>query len=422
MGSGRPGGRNAYADKALDPKYDWQKFEYQYRVWGRLVYNPSTDAEGWRRFLRQQLGAAAEPAEKALASASRILPIITTAHDPSASNNSYWPELYTNMPMVDPKRAQPYSDTPEPRKFGTVSPLDPQLFASVQECADALVSGTPTAKYTPLDVAQWLEDLARTASDQRARALAVARDKQAPPLRRVLADVAIQAGTGLFFAHKFRSAVLWSLYERSADGTALSEAVKAYRAARQAWATMAEQAKDIYVADITYGPNANMRGHWIDRLPGIDADIADMEKRPTEPAGTAGAPLDSAIVQRAIRTVLTRPQRPTVAARHTPAKRFDPGKPLEIVLSLNGGDRQTVKLLYRQADQSQSWRADEMTRGNWGYRGAIPGDYTASPYPLLYYFEVHQTAGSAIYPGFGPDLSGQPYFMVRSTRADSTTA
>jgi hypothetical protein len=37
MGSGVAGGRNAYADKSLDPKYDWQKFEYQYRVWGRLA-------------------------------------------------------------------------------------------------------------------------------------------------------------------------------------------------------------------------------------------------------------------------------------------------------------------------------------------------------------------------------------------------
>jgi hypothetical protein len=422
MGSGQPGGRNAYADKALEPKYDWQKFEYQYRLWGRLVYNPATDADGWRRYLRQQLGPAAEPAEKALASASRILPIITTAHDPSASNNSYWPELYTNMPIVDPKRAQPYSDTPEPKKFGTVSALDPQLFASVEECADALVSGKAMAKYTPLDVAQWLEDLARAASEEHARALAASRDRQAPQLRRVLADVAIQSGTGRFFAHKLRSAVLWSLHERSGDRAALTEALKAYRAARQAWSAMAEQAKDIYAADITYGPNANMRGHWIDRLPGIDADLADMEKRLTEPAGTTGAGLDPAIAQRAIKAVLARPERPSLAARHTPARRFDAGKPLGIALSLDRDERRTVKLLYRQADQSQSWRSADMTWESGAYRAAIPADYTSSPYPLLYYFEVHQSGGSVIYPGFGADLSGQPYFMVRSTRADSTTA
>jgi len=36
-GSGHPGGRCAYADKSLNPKYDWEKFLYTYRVWGRLT-------------------------------------------------------------------------------------------------------------------------------------------------------------------------------------------------------------------------------------------------------------------------------------------------------------------------------------------------------------------------------------------------
>ena len=42
-GSGQPGGRCAYADATLTPKYDWQKFEYYYRVWGRKLYNPEAD-------------------------------------------------------------------------------------------------------------------------------------------------------------------------------------------------------------------------------------------------------------------------------------------------------------------------------------------------------------------------------------------
>ena len=39
--------------------------------------------------------------ETAVANASRILPIITTAHAPSAGNNTYWPEVYTNHSMID---------------------------------------------------------------------------------------------------------------------------------------------------------------------------------------------------------------------------------------------------------------------------------------------------------------------------------
>jgi hypothetical protein len=413
MGSGLPGGRNAYADKSLDPKYDWQKFEYQYRVWGRSVYNPETDADAWKRHMRAEFRDAAPAAESALANASRILPVITTTHGASGSNNSYWPEMYMNMPIVDPNRAQPYRDTPDPKKFGTVGAFDPQLFSSVEACAEALLSGDSPAKYTPLDVAQWLEDMSFAATENRALALERAARKDAPELRRLLADVAIQSGTGKFFAYKFRSAILWSLFERTGDRAALEEAVKAYRTAREAWASMAQMAKTIYVPDVIYGPNANLRGHWLDRLAGIDGDLGDMEKRLAQAAAPA---TDAAPVRRAVATVLARPQRPVLSCQHTPASAFDPGKPIEVHLAFAKADAQRVNLMYRQADQSQRWRSAEMQARDREYRGEVPAGYTDLPYPMLYYFEVHGPAGSAIYPGFGPDLSNQPYFVVRNSR------
>jgi len=115
--------------------------------------------------------------------------------------------------------------------------------------------------------------------------------------------------------------VLWSLYESTGDRAALTEAVKAYRTARQAWVAMAEMAKTIYVPDITYGPNANLRGHWMDRIPGIDGDLADMEKRLKEASSTtAAATADPAIARRAVETVLARPQRPHLSGQHTPPR------------------------------------------------------------------------------------------------------
>ena len=68
-----------------------------------------------------------------LANASRILPIITTAHGTSAGNNTYWPEVYLNQSMIDGDHPGPYRDTPVPRVFGNVSPLDPQLFSTINE-------------------------------------------------------------------------------------------------------------------------------------------------------------------------------------------------------------------------------------------------------------------------------------------------
>ena len=141
-GSGSPGGRCAYVDQALNPDKDWKKFELFYRVWGRKLYDPEADAETWRRAMRAEFGRGAESVETALANASRMLALVTSAHLPSASNHAFWPEMYTNQPMIPGTEKPPYGDTPEPKVFGTVSPLDPRLFATVVESTRAICSPT----------------------------------------------------------------------------------------------------------------------------------------------------------------------------------------------------------------------------------------------------------------------------------------
>jgi len=121
-GSGIAGDRCAYADTSLKPRWDWQKYEYGTRIWGRMLYNPESDPSAWRPYLNRQFGPGAAAVENALANASRILPIITTTHGTSAGNNTYWPEVYLNQSLVDADHPGPYRDTPVPRVFGNVSP------------------------------------------------------------------------------------------------------------------------------------------------------------------------------------------------------------------------------------------------------------------------------------------------------------
>ena len=66
-------------------------------------------------------------------------------------------------------------------------------------------------------------------------------------------DISIQAGLGHFFAAKFRSGVLYRIYEKTGDRAALEEALREYRKARGAWAGLANLARDVYVPDITVG-------------------------------------------------------------------------------------------------------------------------------------------------------------------------
>ena len=179
---------------------------------------------------------------------------------PSAANANYWPEIYTNQSIVNANAPDPYSDTPEPRRFGTVSPLDSQLFSTIDQCAEDLLSGAPVPAYSPIEVAAWLEQLARDSENNLASA---DRSTDKPVVfSQWSIDIAIQNGIGKFFAAKFRAAVLFKIYTRSSDPAALEEALKAYRNARAAWQTIVDTANNVYREDLTFGYAAHLRGTW----------------------------------------------------------------------------------------------------------------------------------------------------------------
>jgi hypothetical protein len=362
-GGGLPGGRTAYADASFAPKYDFEKYAYSYKVWGRALYRPETAPQ------------ASTPAEKALASASRILPLITSAHGPSAANNNYWPEMYYNMSIVDAKVRNPYGDSPQPRVFGTVSPFDPEMFASVVE----FVEGKSGAKYTPLEVADWLDRLA-----------AAAMQGDAP--RSWAIDIRIQAGIGRFFAAKFRAAVAW---HRKDYETAIRE----YRSARDAWSKLAEAARGVYRSDVTFGYEYQLRGHWLDRLAVIDEDIARMEK--LVPAGAPAPPATPKSQERVLWT-----------CRHTPPQPFRRGSEVDLTVAADPHPR-NVLLHYRRVNQVERFATVEMKADGARFGGSIPTAYTNAPFPLQYYFELRSEERFALYPGLGESLTSQPYFVLR---------
>jgi hypothetical protein len=417
-GSGLPGGRCAYADASLKPHWDWEKYLYTYRTWGRLLYNPETEPEVWRRPLRREFHAQAPALEASVAAATRIVPIITATHLPSAANDTYGPEFYTNQSILDPTKWYPYGDTPAPKIFVNVSPLDPQMFSRMSDFAGELLKGECSGKYSPIEVAQWLEDLAHTAATNLDAAEKGAASHSAD-FRRMAADIRLQAGLGRFFATKFRSGVLFAIHDQSGDRTALEESLKAYRRAREIWSELAEGAKNIYVSDITFGPRADERGHWLDRLPAIDADIAEMAER-LDSLQVGSTP--SAQVHGAIQEALGHPHRTSISCVHTPPERFTPDQPVELQLSVSSTAKLTsVRLYYRHVNQAEHYESAEMELHGRYFRTTIPASYAGSTYPLQYYFELKQGADKAwLYPGFSPDLSNQPYFVVRSVVAEKT--
>jgi len=410
-GSGQPGNRCAYADTSLVPRYDFEKYLYTYRLWGRLGYNPDANPEIWRRALRRDFGSAALAVEQALAPVSRVLPLFTLIYGQATSCGSFWPEIYTNITIANVEANKGIQDTPPPALFGNIHPFDPQIIQTPFECGEALVTGRVTGKYSSLDFARWFEDIATTAATQ----IATARTQlgaaaSAPVFRRIEEDVLILSGIAQLFASKFRCAVLWRIFTLTGHRAAGEAAIAHYTTGRDAWAAMAQRAKGVYVANISYGP---CHGHWLDRLPSFDADIADLRQRLAAPTAPT-KPVDPATAERALKIAIASPARPTVAAQHTPAEKYRSGQPLAIALRCAAPEPRRVTLYYRHVNQAFKWQSVELARSGADFSGEIPAAYTTKRYALQYYFEVETGPMAAtLFPPLAADLANVPYYVVR---------
>jgi hypothetical protein len=406
--SSAPGGRCSYADETLAPKYDWEKFAYSYRVWGRHLYDPDSDPADCTRYWDKQLKAAGPAMANALALASRILRIVTTSQDPSAANWTYWPEIYTNMTIVDESLNTLYKDTLEPRVYGTVSPLDPQMFVAINEAVDDLLDSRSNSRYSPLEVAKWLDDYIAVIDRQLSNAAQLAPDKNTSVYRRAALDIQILSGLGKFFATKIRSAALFAIYQRTGETSVLDEAVALYRQARDAWAAISALTAGRYMNQITYGKVPHMSGCWSDRLPAIDADIESMRVAKSKSIRST----ERFAVDHARKQIMAASPRSVVRCQHTPPASFTQGDAVTIRLHVMSPVHE-VRLVYRHVNQAEYYVTAEMT-GNGTYHATIPAEYTRSQFALQYYFELQYAPTAAtMYPGLGPDLTDRPYFLVQ---------
>lgn len=406
-------GRDPYVDQTLRLGVeDWKKYKYSYRLWGRLLYNPEASSNTWRRYLKSEFNEAAEYCENALKHASRILPLITVAHSPSVANNNYWPEIYSNIMIVDQDEKPEYhTDGREPHTFNAASPLDPALFYRIDEFADDMVNDEQKGKINPIQTAELLEELALKAKHYIDEAKKNANNLNEPSFRRWVIDVEAQIGLGLFFANKFRAGTAYAFFEKIRDKSLLDQALKYYRVAKDAWEQLIEVTKDAYTDDITYGYVSFMRGHWSDRLKAIEEDIISMENQ----VHLSNHKASIKQIEKA-NYWLKNIKMEVPSYEHIPPKNFNKGQAVRIQLLIeeNSSDDNNVYLKFRHTNQAETYQTIKMVRDGHQFSAEIPNSYTDSPYPLIYFFEFeNERKQKGLAPGFEENLSNQPYYSIR---------
>lgn len=401
-GSGVPGRHDPYiaSDLRLGLS-DWKKYAYTYRIYGRKLYNPDAPADEWQGYLRETYGDLAGAVEYALAPLSRILPLVTVVHGVGGSNNGYWPEMYTSLPVtrgVDPGHYG--RDTEQPPMWGTVSPFDPTTFYVINEWAADALAGRLDGRYTPGEVADWISGFVAEAATHVRTLLSAANPD--PQLRRTAIDAAILSCLGRFFASRFRSAADYAIYQQSGDRSKLEAALAHNRQARDSWIELVDVSEGSYQNNLRFGPERNEHGNWADRLTAIEADVDAMA---AELSSRADAPGHEAKI-----TIPERPQ--STGLQHHPPESYVPGEDVPVIVA--GSDHvAAVRLRYRHVNQAEDWQTIGLVPESGRFTGVIPGDYTKSTYPLMYFFIAeHKNGAMALHPGFEPDLANQPYHVI----------
>ncbi len=408
QGTGILGGRTGTRDVDLATRYDWEKYLLQYRLWGRLSFSPDAAPESWRRYLRHQCGDAAGPIEIALAAASKVLPLVTMSHGPSIANNNYWPEIYTNIPVLGDAHHRPYGDDMDlPVRFGNAPTFDSQQLANAREYIATLLAGEPMRRYTPLDIADWLERCAEIAEIAIAQAKSCS-DVQRPAARRLLIDAGIAAGLGRFFAAKFRAACWAELHLATHRPEAKAAVLRQLRRARDGWLTAAHLSEDVYPQDLSFGPGPHLRGSWQLRTAMVERELRDAQAfrfKAGEPAPFGEPAALTALARLAAR----KPVRAGVSELTTP-ERFRRGEAVAIGIAVTGAADHLLH--YRHVNQGERWQSMPMQPSGAQATAAIPAGYTDSPYHLQCYVSSVSGDDSWLTPGFTDSLANVPYYVI----------
>ena len=403
MGTGIKNARFNYSVKQLRTKYDWQKYLFTYRIWGRCTYNYETNENNYSRYYKKLFGKSSNELIKSLSYASKILPFFTLVHGVSASNNSYWPEMYENMSIVENAPHLPYSyDLHKPSRFGMSTSQDPNLIMSPIELANCIYNKKNIKKYSPITMANWFNEYSNKARTNLIKAIKKIKNKNDPEFLRLEIDINILIGIGKFFSYKIKSACYWELYIKEKKFNLGYQSLQFYKKSYSAWSKIAKISKKFYLEDLTYGPQSWLRGRWDDRLPAIKDDIIKM-------TNILNRNFIKSKKQINIFELSRWNYNQSFHIDHTIEKKSN----RSVDITINNLNKINVELFfnYRQVNQSKKWQRNKINALKNRFTVKKFNNFLKQNYPIQYYFELVEKKYSCFCPGINKDLSNQPYYV-----------
>jgi hypothetical protein len=395
-------------------KWEDERFWMWYTVFGRLGYNPDTDPSVWQDEFAVHFGKAAPALEKALAAASKIVPLVTTAHMPVHPSLRYWTEMSTGWALFAGNNLNKPKDYDFEKEitYGSTEPSDHGLFYGIDEFVQDEASGKFSGKYSPLQVAAWLDDMAGGTEAALGRAETGIQDKTGAEFLAMRADLLMLCDFARYHAAKIRAAYALAFWRLKKQGDYLSDALLLLDCAIGYWENLALKGKENYYHDLNFSSagSETSRGTWGDLTGELLADRGTIVEELKTNGLEAGNKLVFCYYPARIPAEGSR-----MAACFPEFARPGEALKIEVKTAAFGGSEAPPVLHYRHTDQTEGlFHTLEMAAGAGAYSALIPADYVVPEWDLQLYITVQGPFGVCLMlPGIYHPFYPYPYHVVK---------
>jgi hypothetical protein len=397
-------------------KWEDERFWMWYTLFGRLGYNPDTDPSVWRDEFAAHFGKAGSALEQALAAASKIVPLVTTVHMPVHPSLRYWTEMSTGWALFAGNNLNKPKDYDFVKEitYGSTEPSDHGLFYGIDEFVQDQAKGNFSGKYSPLQAAAWLDDMAEETEVTLSGAEGDVLDKTGAEFLAMRVDLLMLCDFARYHAAKIRAAYAIACWRSRGEENYLSDALLLFDFAIGYWKDLAVKGKENYYNDLNFSSagSETRRGTWEDLTGELLTDRDTILKKIRE----NGIKADDKI------TFCYSPE-------HISAERYGmtacfpktarAGEALKIEMGITAfGKSETPPVLhYRHTDQTEGlFHTLEMKSKAGVYFALIPADYIVPEWDLQIYITIQGRSGVCfMLPGIYHPVYPYPYHVVRVT-------
>ncbi len=398
-----------FADPALrSGRWEDERFFSWYTMFGRLGYNAQTDPEVWSSEFVRHFGEKAGAAQRALAAASKIVPFVTTVHMPVHPSLRYWTELNTGWALFEENNIyemQKY-DFVKSLTYGSTEPSDHGLFYGIDEYAADLAEHKMQGKYTPLQYAGFLSDLAKEAENEM-KGLPTEELSGNPEALALAVDVSMLISFARYHEAKIYAAFALAMFRRTEKKSWLTDAALHMEAAIGHWNDLADAGCRYYYHDLDFSTagTKTRRGTWRDLTKELLADQGVLQKMMQE----------EGVVPEKLLHDVTANAAPVLYGVWPETAKAGEAVTIRVETEVAASLKEAPVLHYRHVDQTEGlFHELGMERRTGGYVAEIPASYVTDQWDLMVYVTAMSDERSCrVFPGIYHPQYPYPYHVIR---------